>query len=219
MMYRSWDTECEGQNFLSFWTIFCPFTPLTTQNIKILKKMKKTPEDIILHKCTINDNHMMYGSWDIKHDGQNFLSFWTIFCPFTPLIMWKIKILKKLKKIPQDIIIFQKCTKNHDHILHCSWDMARDRCNCFSFWVIFCSFNPLRAQKIRSFKKMKKLPEDIIILHMCINNYNQMMYGSWDMVCDRWTDRQMDRWKKWQRWVGAPPKIQHWNGENPITKQ
>ena len=33
------------QNFLSFWTIFCPFTPsLTNQKIKILKKWKKHPE-------------------------------------------------------------------------------------------------------------------------------------------------------------------------------
>ena len=28
-------------NFLSFWAIFCPFTPLTTQKIKILKKWKR----------------------------------------------------------------------------------------------------------------------------------------------------------------------------------
>ena len=44
---------------------FYTFTPLTTRKIKILKKWKKTPGDIIvLHRCTINDNHMMYGSWD-----------------------------------------------------------------------------------------------------------------------------------------------------------
>ena len=32
------------QNFLSFWAIFFPFTPLTTQKIKILKKWKKILE-------------------------------------------------------------------------------------------------------------------------------------------------------------------------------
>ena len=69
-----------------------PFTPLITQKIKVLKKMKKTHRDIILHKCTINDNHMMYGSCDMKRDTQNFLSFWTVFYPFTPLTTWKIKI-------------------------------------------------------------------------------------------------------------------------------
>ena len=32
---------------------------------------------------------------------------------------------------------------------------------------------------------MKKPPGDIIILHKCTKNYDQMMYGSWDMVRDR----------------------------------
>ena len=41
--------------------------------------------------------------------------------------------LKQMKKTPGDIIILHKCTKIHGHILHCSWDMAHDRCNYFSF--------------------------------------------------------------------------------------
>ena len=49
---------CDGQNFLSFSTVFCPFTPLTTWKIKILKIWKKMPKYIInLHMCTINDNY------------------------------------------------------------------------------------------------------------------------------------------------------------------
>ena len=49
------------QNILSFWTVFCPFTPLWTQKIKILKKNppKKTPGDIIILKMrTIINNYM-----------------------------------------------------------------------------------------------------------------------------------------------------------------
>ena len=34
----------------------------------------------------------------IEHDRQNFLSFWTVFCHFTFLTIWKIKILKNWKK-------------------------------------------------------------------------------------------------------------------------
>ena len=49
-------------SYFLFWAIFCPFTPLTTKNIKILKKMKKTPGDIILNRCTENNDYMMYGS-------------------------------------------------------------------------------------------------------------------------------------------------------------
>ena len=47
---------------------------------------------------------------------------------------------------------------------------------------------------------MKRTPGDIIILHMCTKNYDQIMYGSCDIVSDRQmdgrTDRQKDRWKK-----------------------
>ena len=39
---------------------------------------------------------------------------------------------------------------------------------------------------------MKKTTGDIIILHMCLKNYDQMMYGSGDMACDEQTDRLMD---------------------------
>ena len=57
-MYDSWDMEWDRQNFLSFWAIFYPFTPQTIRKIKILKKGKKAPGDIIgLHQCTTNDNH------------------------------------------------------------------------------------------------------------------------------------------------------------------
>ena len=38
----------------------------------------------------------------------------------------------------------------------------------------------------------KKRPGDIIILHMCAKNYDHMMYGSSDMVRNRWTDGQID---------------------------
>ena len=66
-MDRIWSAM---DRILPFWTIFCPFTPpppppLTTRKIKILKKQKKIPGDIIIlhmHNININDNHMMYGS-------------------------------------------------------------------------------------------------------------------------------------------------------------
>ena len=62
--------------------------------------MKTTPGGIIILKMsTINENYM-YDAWDIVHNRQNFLQFWTIFCPFTtssplsPLTTNRIKILK-----------------------------------------------------------------------------------------------------------------------------
>ena len=99
MMYCSWDMECNGQNFLSFWTFFCSFTALITRKIIILKKWKKCLEILSFYtKIPKMTNHIMYGSWDIEGSGQNFLSFWNIFCPFTPLTTWKIKLSKKWKK-------------------------------------------------------------------------------------------------------------------------
>ena len=67
--------------------------PLNGPENQNFKKLKKVLGDIIiLHTCTINNNPMMYGSWNMEGKGQNFLSFWTIFCPFTPLTTQKIKI-------------------------------------------------------------------------------------------------------------------------------
>ena len=94
------ETEWDRHNFFSFWAISCTFTPLIIipPQKKKLKKWKRIPGDITtLYMCTIYKNHMMYSSWDMECDGQNFLSFWIIFCPFTPLTTWKIKIFKKWK--------------------------------------------------------------------------------------------------------------------------
>ena len=140
-MYDVWFLKygvCQTEFFL-FWNVFCPFTSLTTQKIKIFEKLKKTPGDIIiLHKCTKNHDHMLYCSWDMVHDRCNcYFSFWAIFCPFTPLTAQKIKIKKKMKKTPGDIIILHKCTKNHDHMLYCSLEIARNGFNYFSFLAIF----------------------------------------------------------------------------------
>ena len=64
---------------------FLPFYPINNPENQNFEKMKKTPGGIIiLNMSTINENHIMYDSWDMEHDRQNFFAFWTIFCPFTP---------------------------------------------------------------------------------------------------------------------------------------
>ena len=40
--------------------------------------------------------------------------------PPPPPTAQKMKISKKTRKIPGDINILHKCTKNHDYMLHCS---------------------------------------------------------------------------------------------------
>ena len=123
--------------------------------------------------------------WDMKHDRNNFLSFWDIFCTFTPLTTQKIKILKiynvkYIKYMSLDIIIFHKCTKNHDYMLHCSWDMLCDRRNFnFSLWAIFCPFAS-NSPKNKLFLKKKKIPGDIIIYHKPWSYATLLLwYGAW----------------------------------------
>ena len=77
--------ETEFFVILRYFLSFYLSNNLNNQNFENMKKTKKKPGDIIiLHLYTTNENHTMYGSWDVEHDRLNFLSFWTIFCPFTP---------------------------------------------------------------------------------------------------------------------------------------
>ena len=115
-------------------------------------------------------------------------------CPNSPKNEnWKKKIL-----ILGGIIILHKCIKTHDHILHCSLDMVRDRCNYFSFWAIFCHLPPLTAQKIK-FQGKK---------NTWIYHFTHVYQKLWldDVWFLRYGVQWTDGWKKWQREVSAPPR-------------
>ena len=45
-----------------------------------------------------------------------------------------------MEKTPGDIIILHKYTKNYDHMLYCSWDVVRDRCNCYFSFLLYLTF-------------------------------------------------------------------------------
>ena len=51
MMFDSWDREWDGWNFCDFGPFFALSPPLTTQKIKILKKLKKDPEMPSFYTC------------------------------------------------------------------------------------------------------------------------------------------------------------------------
>ena len=58
--------------------------------------------------------------------------------------------------------------------------------NFLTFWVIFSPFYlTINNTQNQNFRKMKKKPRDIIILHMCTITDYHIMYGSWDMECLR----------------------------------
>ena len=166
LRYGAWQTE-----FFVILGHFLPFyLPNDPENQNF--EMKKNLGDIIiLNICTINDNHMVYGSWDMEHK--------KIFC-FGPFLTFyptnnpKNQNFDKTKKknTPGNIINLHKCTKNHDHMLYCSWDMARDGFNFyFSFMAIFCPFTPLKNSKNQNFNQMKKRLEISSFYTSVSNNY------------------------------------------------
>ena len=121
MMHGSWDMEWDGY-FLLFWAIFCPFTPLKTEKLKFWKKWKWCLGKLSFYRymCTLNVDHMIYGSRCNRH---KFLSFWAILCPFSPLTTQNIKSLKlkKKKNAIRDIIILHICTINDNLLMYGSW--------------------------------------------------------------------------------------------------
>ena len=147
------------------------FTLLPPQQPKKSKfwKSEKTPGGfIILQKCTKNHDHMLHHSWDMVCDRCNYFSFCAIFCPFTAQ---KNKILQKWKKYLEISLFHISVPK-----LIIRWCMVPE------IWcmtdVIDISHFGLFCVLIKILKKMKKWPGDIIILHMCNKNYEQMMYSS-----------------------------------------
>ena len=139
------------------------------------------------------------------------------FYPPPPLTVWKMKISIKQKKTLGHIIILHKCTKNHDHMLYCSSDMAHDTCNCyFSFWASFCPFIPLTDQKIKISREKKRKKLDISSLYTCVHDLYMRYYHFTHIiilyiftVSEIWcatdgpTEGWMDGRKKWHIEVGV----------------
>ena len=124
----------DGHNFLSFWTFFCRFTPLSTQKIKVLKKLKKCLEILPFYTCV----PQMKIIWCMVSEILSMMD--SIFCHldhFYPPNNPKNQNFEKIKKTPGDIITLHMCTINENHMIYGSWDMEHvtDR--------IFCHFGPL----------------------------------------------------------------------------
>ena len=79
------------------------------QKSKLGKTVKKTGDIILLHICTINKDHMIYGSWDIKAQWTEFLVILGYFLPIDPLNL-KNQNFEKMKKSLQ-ILSFYTCVQ------------------------------------------------------------------------------------------------------------
>ena len=166
-----------------FFALLPPPPPPPPPPPKNFSKMKKTSQDInILHMCTINDNHMMYGSWDTSVTNKIFCHFGLIFLPLLPFQQpGKSKFWKNEKKAGYTTLL-HKCTVNDDHMMYGSLDMVFDRQNFSSFWVIFCLFTPLLTQNIKILKNVKNIWKYYYFTH---DYLKWQSYDDWThMLCD-----------------------------------
>ena len=82
---------------------FLPFDPPNNSKNKNSEKTKNCLEILSLYTCVPQMTFMMHGFWYIKHDRQNWLSFWAIFLPPNNP---ENQNFEKMKKAPGDIIIY-----------------------------------------------------------------------------------------------------------------
>ena len=175
---------------------FLPFDlPNNPKNQNFEKMKQNTGDIIILHKCTINDNRLIYGSWDITTTDIIFFVILGHTLPFYPSNSWKNENFTKMKKEPGDIVFYTNVPKI---MIICSavpeiWHVTHV-IFIFHFGLLFALLSPHNSPKNQNYKKWKKPSGDIIILQIYTKNYDLIMYGSWDRVCDGWTDRWTDRW-------------------------
>ena len=112
MMYGSWNIKRDRHIFLSFCTIFCSFVPIATQNIKILKKWRKSWRchyfsQVHQKSWSYAILFLKYGVWRITaiFNLGYFLSF------YLPNSL-KNQNLKQTNKKTRNIINLHICTKN-----------------------------------------------------------------------------------------------------------
>ena len=131
----------------------------------------------------------------LKIWSDKILLFSAIFCPFTPLTTLKIKIWKNINST------CRYYSFTHEYCKWRSYDICFLRYGEWQtkFFVILPHYQPDESILKKIQKKKKKMPGDIIILHVCTKNYDHMMYESWDKVHEEWMDWQTDEWKHTSR--------------------
>ena len=154
MLYSSWNKGCNRQNFPSFGAKFYPFTPLTTQKIKI-KIGKNTWR--YYHFTHIHHKWQSHYVWFLRYGSQRmaFLSFWSVFSLLAPSEPRKSKYWKNEKSTSR---------YNFTNVCHKwqSYDVwfLRYGARRMEFFVIltifYPFFTPLTTQKIKVLKNWKK---------------------------------------------------------------
>ena len=146
------------------------------------RKLKFWKNEQQTWRCYHFTNHkwqQSYGVWFLRYEAWRtdkiFCHFGLFFCHFTPLTTWKIKILKKWKKLLELLaIILHKCTKNHDHMLLLFLRLS-DACNCYFSFGIFFPFYPCKPKNWKFPKNEKNAWR--------YYHFTHVHQKSWSYVC------------------------------------
>ena len=178
-----------------------------TTKTKICRKCRQRPEIIL--PFIMSEDHMMYGSWDIKCDEQmrwknekNSQRYYHFTLVYQKIWSNDVRVLKYqvrqtevfvnlgyfLPFYPTNNLKNQNFEKikvawrYHHFQMKIIWYMVLE------IWSVtdrsFCHFGLLFALLPLPPNPMNKTPTDIIILHMWTRNENHMMYDTWDMEWD-----------------------------------
>ena len=173
-IYRVRETE-----FFVICAIFCPFTPLMSRKLKIWKNEKTLGDIILLHMCNINDNHMTYDSWDIRHN-------W-VFCRFELFLPFSLPNNLKNQNFEKNEKTFWRYYNftfaYYKWGSHHVW-LQRYGVQQTELFVILDHFlpfyppppPPLNIPEKKIFWKNENKTWRYITLHLCTTNDNHTMY-------------------------------------------
>ena len=153
-----------------------------------MEKIYKNPRNIILlHMCTVNEDHIM---WFLRHKGTTDVILGH-FLPFDPPNNPKNQNFEILPGYTiLEILWLYTCVPQ---IIWCTIPQLYDvwflrygvQQTIFCHLGLFFAVLPLQQPGKSKFETMNKMPGDIITLHMCTIKENYMIYGSWDKKRDR----------------------------------
>ena len=124
-------------HFRSFFALLSHYWP---GKLKFGKMLKTSADIILLRMCTINQGHMIYGSWDIKCKGQSFFCHFRPFIlPSDPLSNWKSQNFEKIKKC-LEILLFYTCVPQMTIMNYGTWYTKRNISRQTEFFYHFGQF-------------------------------------------------------------------------------
>ena len=123
--YGSWVIERDRQSFCYFGLFFASLAHSQPKKSKFWENERNTWR--YCHFTQVYQKWQTYDGWslDMKRNRHNFFVILDHCLPLSPTNNPKNQDFQILKTLAV-IIILHDCTKNHDHMLYCSWDVAQN---------------------------------------------------------------------------------------------